>query len=280
MVFGGRMLKILRRWMVSARVRSQMTGFFGFSSVLSSGLLGLALLLGYLGHPSHLMVSLTAAFFAISAHCLIFGIFTGAGKDTRELVQDLHLNPEFVGQTKSFRKITFPPALYAILMILVTAFLGGALSTARSSYWSTLHGLMAWLTYAYNIKTFWLEYRCVRENAAILERVNLEAAKVTTEHPELVAPENFESPEIVDGLGGYQWGSHVFALGKFLCFLGWNTFLPYIYMRFIMGMILLPVWPFIVLSAVFFGSGYFLRWKYRQYRPGGATPQKPANGSV
>ncbi|MFM8270064.1 MAG: hypothetical protein ACKN9V_07730 [Pseudomonadota bacterium] len=256
-----------------------MTGFFGFASILSACLLGATIILGYLGHPSHLLVSLVAAFVAISAHCLIFGIFTGAGKDTRELVQDLHLNPEFIGQTKSFRKITFPPALYAILMILVTAFLGGALSTARGTYWSTLHGLLAWLTFAYNLKTFLLEYRCVRENAAILKRVNLEAAKVTVEHPELAAIENFESPEIVDGLGGYQWGSHVFALGKFLCFLGWNAFLPFIYMRFIMGMILLPVWPFLVFSIVFLSGGFFLRWKYRQYQPGkGATPQTPVNG--
>ena len=265
---------------VSARVRSQMTPFFGFAAAFSSLLLGATLALGYLGHPSHLIVSLGAAFAAISAHCLIFGIFTGAGKDTRELVQDLHLNPEFVGQTKSFRKITFPPALYAILMILVTAFLGGALSNLKGSYWPMLHGLMAWVTFAYNVKTFVLEYRCVRENAAILKRVNFEAAQVTTQHPELASVDQFESPEAVDGLGGYQWGSHVFALGKFLCFLGWNMLLPYFYMKFIMGMILLPIWPFLVLSAVFLGGGYFLRWKYRQYRPGLSIPRKPAGGPV
>lgn len=263
---------------VSARVRSQMTTFFGFASILSSLLLGTTIVLGYMGHPSHLIVSLAAAFVAISAHCLIFGIFTGAGKDTRELVQDLHLNPEFVGQTKSFRKIAFPPALYAILMILVTAFLGGALSNLTGSYWSTFHGLIAWITFAYNLKTFILEYRCVRENAAILKRVNFEAAKVTTEHPELAESGHFESLEAVDGLGGYKWGSHVFALGKFLCFMGWNTFLPYIYMKFIMGMILLPLWPFILFSILFLAGGYFLRWKYRQFRPGAAIPQKPAGG--
>lgn len=273
-----RSLEFLRGCYVSARVRSQMAPFFRFSSILSSGLLAASIVLGYLGHTNHLIVSLIAAFVAISAHCLVFGIFTGAGKDTRELVQDLHLNPEFVGQTKSFRKITFPPALYAILMILITAFFGGALSTLRGSYWPFLHGLMAWVTLAYNIKTYLLEYRCVRENAAILKRVNSEAAKVTTQNPELADTENFSSPEAVDGLGGYRWGSHVFALGKFLCFLGWNVFLPYIYMRFIMGLILLPLWPFLVFSVVFLAGGYFLRWKYRKDQPGLPTPQRPANG--
>jgi len=252
-----------------------MTGFFGFSAVLSSTLLAFSIGLGYWGHSSHLLVSLLAAFVSISAHCLIFGIFTGAGKDTRELVQDLNLSTEFVRQTKAFRKITFPPALYAILMILITSFFGGALSKWGGNL-VLAHGLFALLTFGYNLKTFWLEFKCVRENALILRKVNSEAAKVTEAHPELVESAHFESPEVVDGLGGYRWGSHVFALGKFLCFMGWNCYLPYIYMKFIMGKLDLPLWPFASLSLLFLGVGYFLRWKYRSDRPGLLTPQKPA----
>lgn len=248
-----------------------MTGFFGLAAFLSTVLLTLSLAFGYLGYPSHLLISLLAAFVSISAHCLIFGIFTGAGKDTRELVQDLKLDPEFVGKTKSFRKICFPPALYSILLILITAFFGGALSTKGSDWLFVVHGLMAWITLAYNGKTFWLEYRSVRENAEILKRVNHQAAHVSEAHPELLEEEK--------GPGGYEWGSHVFALGKFLCFMGWNTYLPYIYMKFIMGMIQLAVWPFVLVSIVFLTGGYFLRWRYKEYRPGAVpTPQKPAVG--
>jgi hypothetical protein len=247
-----------------------MTPFFGFSALVSTALLACSLAFGYLGNPNHLLVSLLAAFVSISAHCLIFGIFTGAGKDTRELVQDLHLDPEFVGKTKSFRKICFPPALYSIFLILITAFFGGALSTKGSGWIANIHALMAWITLAYNAKTFLLEYRSVRENSEILKRVNHQAAHVSEAHPELL--------EEVNGPGGYEWGSHVFALGKFLCFMGWNTYLPYIYMRFIMGMIDLAVWPFVIVSVIFLIFGYFLRWKYKLYRPGSATPQKPAVG--
>jgi hypothetical protein len=257
-----------------------MAGFFLFAAILSSALLGGSILLGYLGHSAHLLVSLSAAFVSISAHCLIFGIFTGAGKDTRELVQDLKLNPEFVGQTKSFRKIAFPPALYAILLVLLTSILGGALSTANSSWWSVIHGLFAWVSFAYNVRTFRLEYRCVRENAEILKKVNREATEKTIAHPELQAIENFDSVETVDGLGGYQWGSHVFALGKFLCFMGWNTYLPYIYMKYIMGMLQLPLWPFLSLSGLFLVVGYSLRWRYRNFRPGIPNPPKREPGQA
>jgi len=241
--------------------------------------MGLSMAWGYLGQSSHLLASLVSAFLAISAHCLVFGIFTGAGKDTRELVQDLHLNPEFVGQTKSFRKITFPPALYAILLILITAILGGSLSSMKAAYWSAIHGLSAWMTLIYNIKTFWLEYRCIRENAEILKRVNRAAAEVTTQNPGLVSPSHFDSLEAVNGLGGLEWGSHVFALGKFLCFLGWNAYLPYLYMHFVVGALNLPLWPFIGVSSFLLVAGYFLRWKYRNYRPGVAPmPPKPSVG--
>lgn len=224
--------------------------------------------LGYQGQPTHLLWSLAAVFVSISAHCLVFGIFTGAGKDTRELVQDLKLNPEFVGQTKSFRKIAFPPALYSILLLLLTAIFGGALSTSASKVMPWIHGLLAWVSVVYNMKTFVLEYRCIRKNALILSQVNREASRMTTTHPELKAVEDFSSFETVDGLGGYQWGSHVFALGKFLCFLGWNTYLPYIYMRFVMGMIQLPFWPFLMVGVILFAVGYSLRWRYRNFRPG------------
>jgi len=257
-----------------------MTGFFGFSAIFSSLVLATSLVLGYLGHTHHLMWALGAAFVSISAHCLIFGIFTGAGKDTRELVQDLRLNPEFIQQTKAFRKQTFPPALYSIFLVLLTAIMGGALSKLTASLWSTFHGLLAWFTFAYNLKTFWLEYRCVKENAQILRKVNEEATQVTLENPSLAPITEFDDPQVVDGLGGYEWGSHVFALGKFLCFLGWNTFLPYIYMRFIMGMITLSIWPFVVLSILLMGTGYFLRWKYRNYRPNFVIPQKPLANQI
>lgn len=257
-----------------------MSSFFGVLSLLSSALMGLSMVWGYLGNPNHLLISLISAFLSISAHCLVFGIFTGAGKDTREIVQDLHLNPEFVGQTKSFRKITFPPALYAILLILITAILGGAISSVAWPYFSSFHGLIAWCTFAYNLKTFWLEFRCIRQNAEILNKVNRAAAEVTTSQPNLVPPNRFDSLENINGVGGLEWGSHVFALGKFLCFLGWNSYLPYLYLRFIVGYLDLAVWPFVGFSAILISFGYVLRWKYRKYRPGiPSLNQTPSPGS-
>ena len=251
-----------------------MGGFFAVLSVLSSGLMGLSMVWGYLGNPNHLLLSLATAFLSISAHCLVFGIFTGAGKDTRELVQDLHLNPDFVGQTKSFRKIAFPPALYAILWILLTSILGGAISSVTWPYFPSFHGFIAWITFAYNLKTFWLEYKCIRQNAEILKDVNRAAAKVTTAQPELIPQNRFDSEQAVAGVAGLEWGSHVFALGKFLCFLGWNSYLPYLYLKFIVGYVDLPVWPFLGLSLVLISFGYTLRWKYRKYRPG-LSPVNP-----
>ena len=244
-----------------------MASFFAILALAATGLISAAMWLGFQGDPNHLFWALAGVTAGLSAHCLIFGIFTGAGKDTRELVQDLGLNPEFTSQTKSFRKIAFPPALYCTFLIVLTAIMGGALSTSIHGWVRWVHQGLAWVTLIYNLKTFWLEWNCIRQNAAILRTVNQAAAVVTTEKPELKAPETFDSPEVVDGLGGYEWGQHVFALGKFLCFLGLNAWLPYIYMRFIMAKEWVEAWPFLLFSAVFLLSGYFLRFRYRDFSP-------------
>lgn len=236
-------------------------------------LLGASLVLGHfsealgLSASHHLLLGLTAALLTVSLHCLIFGIFTGAGKDTRELVQDLKLNQEYVGSTKAFRKVAFPPALYAIFLVILTTTFGGAVSSSSSSFARWAHLILAWGTFLYNLKAFWLEARCVRENAAILARVNLEATNAILAHPE----EGKAIPDVAGMLSAatetLEWGTHVYALGKFLSFLGWNTWLPFVYLKYIMGYFMMPVWPFLALSLLFLGGGYYLRWRYQSFRP-------------
>ncbi len=257
-----------------------MTRFFLIFSSLCGVLLVAAVGLGYfhasigLSTGQHLLLGLTAATLAISLHCLIFGIFTGSGKDTRELCQDLHLDPEFAARTKAFRKDVFPPALYSILVLMVAAFVGGALSAAPDSItlrWA--HGLMMWFAVAYNIKSFVVEYRAIRDNARILTTVNRVAmtARTASPHPES-APG--EPAILVTAVEKLDWGTHVYALGKFLCFVGWNVWLPYIYLRFIVGYFKMPVWPYLLAWLVLLSGGYYLRGRYQGYRP--QPPRRPA----
>jgi len=246
-----------------------MSKFFHFFAVVCACLLVAALLAGHFGmNPGqHLLLGLAAGLCSVSLHCLVFGIFTGAGKDTRELVQDLKLDSSYTEKTKSFRKIAFPPALYAILLIAATTTAGGALSAFWGSGARWTHLILAWITLLYNFKAFWIEAKCVRENAAILAQVNQVATDTLYRRPE----EAKDIPELAGVIPAatehMEWGAHVYALGKFLVFLGWNTWLPYIYIRFIMGNLRTPLWPFLSLFLVSLAGGYYLRWKYQYFRP-------------
>lgn len=240
-----------------------MAGFFGIGAIGASLMLFTGIALGHLGSGAHLLLVLAGSVLAVSLHCLVFGIFTGAGKDTRELVQDLNLDRDWALKTKAFRKTNFPPALYSIFFLMFAIFAGGALSTRMTPIFHWVHGILAWGAVLYNVKTFWLEYASIRENSRILKQVNREAAKAASGVQWKQVIPNID----LEPVSPVEWGTHVFALGKFLCFLGYNLFLPYIYTRYIMGMIKMPFWPYLTAAVVLVLSGYYLRMKYQSFQP-------------
>lgn len=253
-----------------------MTRFFGVFAFLCSAALLAAIGLGMFPHlfaaqPSHhILWGLTSALLAVSLHCLVFGIFTGSGKDTRLLVQDLKLNPEVVARTKRFKREVFPPALYAIGIILLTTSFGGVVALGEHPWARWAHLLLAWICFFYNAKVSLLEYRAIAENARLLDGVNAQAEQV-------FEPSLSELPEPAEG-PPLEWETHVYALGKFLCFFGWNLWLPYIYLRFIVMWLNTPFVLFLVGSVVCLMGGYYLRWRYRDYRPGRPQNLHPVGG--
>lgn len=243
-----------------------MTRFFGIFALICSAALLAAIGLGMfpyvfgVGPSQHILIGLTAALLCVSLHCLIFAIFTGSGKDTRLLVQDLHLNQEAVLRMKRFKREVFPPALYAIGWILLTTSFGGIVALGQHAWARWAHLALAWFTFYYNARVSLLEYRAVVENARLLEGVNAQAEKV-------FVPSTSDLPEPAEG-PPLEWENHVYALGKFLCFLGWNVWLPYIYLRYIVSWLNTPFPLFLGVSVVCLAGGYYLRWRYREFRPG------------
>lgn len=248
-----------------------MDRFFGFAAFLCSAGLIYAMGVGYglfplAGVSSHLLIGLLAAILSVALHCLIFAIFTGSGKDTRLLVEDLGLNSAFVARTKRFKKEVFPPALYAILAILILISLGGALSVLGTAGWVRwIHGILAWFVVAYNLWTFWREYQAVKENSQLLQEINSVASQTLKESPSVLG--SAEDPYDPSHLTDSEWGRHGFAMGKFLCFLAYNLWLAYFYMRIIMNWYWLALWPFILASVLLWAVGYLLRLRFAKFRP-------------
>ncbi len=247
-----------------------MSGFFALFSILSSVLLLTSFATGYTGTVlfglNHLMWGLVSVLLAVALHCLIFGIFTGAGKDARELLEDIKLKSDLALKIKAFRKEVFPPALYCILLLVLGAVMGGA---ARTPTMAKVHMALMLFTVYYNLKTFWKEYQAVRLNGFLVAELNAIAAPVSAALPK-GAPKELE---ILDGATeDLQWGTHVFALGSFLVFMGLNVWLPYLYFRFIVGYFQLPLWPFLIGSGVLIFGGVYLRKRYESFRPSRSLP--------
>lgn len=255
-----------------------MARFFAAAAALGTALYVAALFLGHFGAQfgalpfHHLVVGLSAGIAAVSLHCLVFAIFTGAGKDTRLLTEDLGLDPRFHKRMKAFKMEVFPPALYAILAVLVVTALGGARSTSAGAWIDWLHPIAAWLVFYYNTRVFVQEYRAIKENASILARVNEEAGRRAAPP---AAPKIAEVPVLADAVEELAWGTHVYALGRFLTFLAYNTWLPYVYLRFIVGYITMPWWPYLLLSLGLYLGGAYLKVRYREHQPGAARPIAP-----
>lgn len=219
---------------------------------------------GWFGPAGHMLLGLGSALLAACLHCLVFAIFTGSGKDTRLLVQDLALNQQYVARTKAFKREVFPPALYAIGWLFATTTAGGAIAAWPGSPVARyFHLFLAWFTFFYNVRTFWREALAVAENSRILVEVNRVAGDAVWK----ARREHGSAPTDADPASELAFETHAYALGKFLCFLGLNVWLVYLYFRVIMGWIGVPLWPFLALSAAFLAGGYYLRWRYRGFRP-------------
>lgn len=217
---------------------------------------------------THMLLGLGTTGLILCVHCLIFAIFTGAGKDTRELVQDLGLKQHYLAKVKAFRKAQFPQALYAILFTMLAALIGGARGISSSQSWAgVLHPLLGWCAFFYNSYVMLNEATAVRENARMLREVNSEAAEALKDQPEIQK----QVPDIVGVVDAattqMEWGAHVYAFGKFLVFLGVNVWLPFIYLKYIMGVSALRTLPFFGISALLIVWGYWLRASYHEFRP-------------
>lgn len=258
-----------------------MAAFFGVASLAGTVAYLAALLLGHFGPAlgaqpfHHLVTGLSAAIWSVSLHCLVFAIFTGAGKDTRLLAEDLKLNPEYVKRMKAVKFTVFPPALYAIMAILVVTSLGGALSAGSATWLRWAHFACGWLVFAYNSKVLLQEWRAIGDNSKLLQRVNEEAA---LKAPVGARPLYQEVSVLADAAEQFDWGTHVYALGRFLTFLAYNTWLPYLYFRFIVGYFKMPWWPYLALSLVLYLGGSYLKLRYRNFRPGFQSPSALAQG--
>ena len=162
--------------------------------------LAATLWLALTNNPWHWAAGLVTGIFMVLIHCIVFMHFMGTGKGIKESVEnfDLPNDPKtgYVRRTRKFKMITSPHATFAPLAIMVAIWLGGWFHShlmiereelAAAFQW---HRWAAWLAIAYNYYAFYVEWKVIRENTAMICEINaLIAAKEKSEQIPASAPD-------------------------------------------------------------------------------------------
>jgi hypothetical protein len=126
----------------------------------------------YTSSMLHVSVSLLFVFVTLGIHCLIFIYFLGTGRWVKEVALAYKLpDVPLPRLTRELKRKTFPPALAAMLIAIVTAAVGmGAFMREPGWHWG-YHATLAALTLAINAWAFFVESRNVTINAGVIEEV-------------------------------------------------------------------------------------------------------------
>ncbi len=124
-----------------------------------------------------------AGIYTCLVHSIVLMHFLGSGKGIKEAVATYRLpdDPQtgYGRRTRRFKARTSPVATFSCLFIMVAVWLGGWLQTSphnpAARQW---HRWFSWFAVAYNLYAFWVEYRAIRENTAVIREIN---ARITAQ---------------------------------------------------------------------------------------------------
>lgn len=137
----------------------------------------------------HFILGLSAAIITLLVHCLIFTYFLGTGRWVKEVAIAYKLPDEpLPRETRELKRRTFPPALFAMLIVIATS-AAGAGAQLKDWPWH-VHALLAIASLAINLWAFSVEYRNVRANALVIENVLREVDRIRAERG---LPSNIEA---------------------------------------------------------------------------------------
>ena len=140
----------------------------------------------------HFTLGLFTALGALLVHCIIFTYFLGTGRWVKEVGLAYRLpDRDYPKQTRELKRVVFPPALFSMLIIIATA-AAGAGRQLQVWPWG-VHLTLAVLTLLINLWAFRVEYRCLSENATVIEGVLIEVERIRAERGLPSSAEDFQA---------------------------------------------------------------------------------------
>jgi hypothetical protein len=125
----------------------------------------------------HIYLGLIAVSTTLGVHCLVFIYFLGTGRWVKEVAAAYRLPDDPLPKlTRELKRKAFPPALFAMLVPIAAAAAGAGVATVQ---WPWLyHALLAVASLAINAWAFFVESRCVRTNAGVIDEVMREVDRI------------------------------------------------------------------------------------------------------
>ena len=131
---------------------------------------GAAHVSGKIPFGTHFSAGVFTTLFTCLVHSIVFTYFIGTGKWIKEEAAKGKLRgDDWIPQTKKFKVQSSPVALYAILLIIATAFLGASVKSHASPIMYWLHRGFAYFTLVFNCYALYVEGKVIRENSRLLE---------------------------------------------------------------------------------------------------------------
>lgn len=128
----------------------------------------------------HFHLGLYTAILNLAVHSMVFIYFLGTGRWVKEvaLAYDIPDVP-LPRLTRDLKRWTFPPALFAMLVPIVTAAAGLGVQMREWPWY--LHACLAVITLAINVWAYRIEYRNINTNAGVIADVLREVDRIRAE---------------------------------------------------------------------------------------------------
>jgi hypothetical protein len=142
----------------------------------------------------HFTLGLFTALAALLVHCIIFTYFLGTGRWVKEVGLAYQLpDANYPRTTRELKRSVFPPALFAMLLTIATAAAGAG---RQLQVWPwQIHLTLAVLAILVNLWAFRVEYRCLSQNATLIEGVLTEVERIRAERGLPPSAEDFRAQQ-------------------------------------------------------------------------------------
>ncbi|MGL4555028.1 MAG: hypothetical protein ACRC33_28000 [Gemmataceae bacterium] len=125
----------------------------------------------------HVWLGMLTNIATLAVHCLIFIYFLGTGRWVKEVALAYQIPDEPLPKlTRELKRKSFPPALFAMLIVIAASAAGAGVQTA--GWWWGWHAVSATAALAVNLWAFWVEVRCVSINGGVIDRVMAEVDRI------------------------------------------------------------------------------------------------------